>query len=88
MRIKGMVGLEIGTGAGFTRNRTNGSDFLPSLASTLIWRQLQLPGFLQGGHAEQIQTFRGPSCHNTFTARRHTPLYRLKTPSRALSQWC
>jgi hypothetical protein len=33
------------------------------------------------GHAEQIQTFRGPACHTTFTARRHTPLYRLKTPS-------
>ena len=33
------------------------------------------------GHAERIQTFRGPACHTTFTARRHTPLYRLKTPS-------
>jgi hypothetical protein len=33
------------------------------------------------GHAEQIQTFRGPACHTTFTARRNTPLYRLKTPS-------
>ena len=33
------------------------------------------------GHAEQIQTFRGPACHATFSARRHTPLYRLKTPS-------
>ena len=33
------------------------------------------------GCAEQIQTFRGPACHTTFTARRHTPLYRLKTPS-------
>ena len=33
------------------------------------------------GHAEQIQTFRGPACRITFTARRHTPLYRLKTPS-------
>lgn len=33
------------------------------------------------GHAEQIQTFRGLACHTTFTARRHTPLYRLKTPS-------
>jgi hypothetical protein len=25
------------------------------------------------GRAEQIQTFRGPACHTTFTARRHTP---------------
>jgi transposase-like protein len=33
------------------------------------------------GHAEPIQTFRGPACRTTFTARRHTPLYRLKTPS-------
>ena len=29
------------------------------------------------GHAEQIQTFRGPACHITFSARRCTPLYRL-----------
>src|SRR5229473_3132646 len=33
------------------------------------------------GHAERIQTFRGPACRTTFSARRHTPLYRLKTPS-------
>jgi transposase-like protein len=33
------------------------------------------------GLAERIQTFRGPACHTTFTARRHTSLYRLKTPS-------
>jgi hypothetical protein len=33
------------------------------------------------GHVERIQTFRGPACRTTFTARRHTPLYRLKTPS-------
>jgi hypothetical protein len=32
------------------------------------------------GQAEQIQTFRGPACRTTFTARRHTPLYRLKNP--------
>ncbi len=32
------------------------------------------------GQAEQIQTFRCQACHTTFTARRHTPLYRLKTP--------
>jgi hypothetical protein len=33
------------------------------------------------GHAEHIQTFRGPACRTTFSARRDTPLYRLKTPS-------
>ena len=33
------------------------------------------------GCAEQIQTFRGPACRTTFSARRNTPLYRLKTPS-------
>jgi IS1 family transposase/transposase-like protein len=33
------------------------------------------------GHAERIQTFRCQACHTTFTAWRHSPLYRLKTPS-------
>ena len=33
------------------------------------------------GRVEQIQTFRGPTYRTTFTARRDTPLYRLKTPS-------
>jgi transposase-like protein len=33
------------------------------------------------GQAERIQTFRCQACHTTFTARRHTLLYRLKTPS-------
>src|SRR3989440_11408103 len=33
------------------------------------------------GQAERIQTFRCQACRMTFTARRHTPLYRLKTPS-------
>ena len=40
------------------------------------------------GHAEQIQTFRCQACRTTFTSRRNTPLYRLKTPSRAGSPWC
>ncbi len=31
------------------------------------------------GLAERIQTFRCQACGTTFTARRHTPLYRLKT---------
>jgi len=33
------------------------------------------------GHIERIQTFRCQACHSTFSARRNTPLYRLKTPS-------
>jgi len=33
------------------------------------------------GHAERIQTFRCQACHTTFTSRRNTPLYRLKTPA-------
>jgi hypothetical protein len=34
----------------------------------------------QGRH-EPIQTFRCQACGTTFTARRDTPLYRLKTPA-------
>ena len=37
------------------------------------------------GRAERIQTFRGPACHTTFTSRRDTPLYRLKTPSHKIA---
>jgi hypothetical protein len=37
------------------------------------------------GQAERIQTFRGPACHTTFSARRNTPLYRLKTPSQQVA---
>ncbi len=37
------------------------------------------------GHAEQIQTFRCQACRTTFSARRHTPLYRLKTPSQQIA---
>ena len=37
------------------------------------------------GHAEQIQTFRCQACHTTFSARRDTPLYRLKTPSHQIA---
>jgi transposase-like protein len=33
------------------------------------------------GHAEPIQTFRCQACYSTFSARRNTPLYRLKPPS-------
>ncbi len=37
------------------------------------------------GRVERIQTFRCQACHSTFTARRHTPLYRLKTPSHQIA---
>ncbi len=37
------------------------------------------------GLAERIQTFRCQACHTTFTSRRHTPLYRLKTPSHQIA---
>jgi hypothetical protein len=32
-----------------------------------------------------MQTFRGPACRSTFTSRRNTPLYRLKTPSHQIA---
>src|SRR5436305_7194071 len=37
------------------------------------------------GRAERIQTFRCQACHTTFSARRDTPLYRLKTPSQQVA---
>ena len=37
------------------------------------------------GYAEQVQTFRCQACQTTFTARRDTPLYRLKTPSQQVA---
>jgi IS1 family transposase/transposase-like protein len=37
------------------------------------------------GRAEQIQTFRCQACHSTFSARRDTSLYRLKTPSQQVA---
>jgi IS1 family transposase/transposase-like protein len=37
------------------------------------------------GQAEQIQTFRCQKCRTTFSARRDTPLYRLKTPSQQVA---
>ena len=44
-----------------------------------------LVGDGQHGRAERIQTFRCQACHMTCTARRHTPLYRLKTPSHQIA---
>ena len=37
------------------------------------------------GRAEPIQTFRCQACRTTFSARRNTPLYRLKTPSQQVA---
>jgi IS1 family transposase/transposase-like protein len=37
------------------------------------------------GKAEHIQRFRCQACHTTFSARRDTPLYRLKTPSQQVA---
>jgi transposase-like protein len=42
---------------------------------------MRLLGDGSHGQAERIQTFRDPACRMTFSARIHTPLYRLKTPS-------
>jgi transposase-like protein len=47
-----------------------------------------LVGDGEHGLLERIQTFGCQACRTTFTARRPTPLSRLKTPSRAGSQWC
>lgn len=38
------------------------------------------------GKTERIQTFRCQACGSTFSARRDTPLYRLKTPSRRVGE--
>jgi hypothetical protein len=37
------------------------------------------------GRIEPIQTFRCQACRTTFTCRRNTPLYRLKTPSQQVA---
>src|SRR5918998_253886 len=38
------------------------------------------------GKAERIQTFRCQACGTTFTSRRDTPLYRLKTPAQRVGE--
>src|SRR5215472_2261743 len=43
---------------------------------------MRLFGDDKHGRADPIQTFRCQACRTTFSARRDTPLYRLKTPSR------
>ncbi|MDQ5853857.1 MAG: hypothetical protein M3380_17685 [Chloroflexota bacterium] len=40
------------------------------------------------GKGERIQTFRCQACTTTFSARRHTPLYRIKTPPSGLAKCC
>jgi IS1 family transposase len=40
----------------------------------------------KAGEAEPSQTFKCQACSQTFTARRYTPLYRLKTPAGKVSQ--
>jgi transposase-like protein len=44
-------------------------------------REHALVGDGKHGKTEHIQTFRCQACRTTFSARRDTPLYRLKTPS-------
>src|SRR5215469_11065723 len=63
--------------------------------TTLIWPSSPLRtevhthrfGPVDGKHgrAEPIQTFRCQACRTTFSARRNTPLYRLKTPSQQVA---
>jgi hypothetical protein len=48
-------------------------------------RSTRLFGDGKHGRAERIQTFRCQACHSTFSARRNTPLYRLKTPSQQIA---
>jgi hypothetical protein len=45
----------------------------------------RLLGDSKHGQAERVQTFRGPACRTTFSARRDTPLSRLKTPSQQVA---
>ena len=46
---------------------------------------MRLFGDGKHGQAEPIQTLRCQACRPTFTARRDTPLYRLKTPSQQVA---
>ena len=48
-------------------------------------REHALVGDGKHGHAERIQTFRCQACRTTFSARRDTPMYRLKTPSQQVA---
>jgi hypothetical protein len=46
---------------------------------------MRLFGDGKHGQSERIQTLRGRGCHTTFSARRNTPLSRLKTPSHQIA---
>ena len=46
---------------------------------------MRLLGDGKHGRAERIQTFRCQACRTTFSARRDTPLYRLKPPSQQVA---
>src|SRR5262250_2262631 len=48
-------------------------------------RPTRLFGDGKHGRSEPIQTFRCQKCRTTFTARRDTPLYRLKTPAQQVA---
>ena len=48
-------------------------------------RDHALVGDGKHGQAERIQTFRCQACRTTFSARRDTPLYHLKTPSQQVA---
>src|SRR5258708_40244527 len=54
-------------------------------SASLLFTSTRLFGDGKHGQAEQIQPFRGLACHTTFSARRHTPFYRLNTPSQQVA---
>jgi hypothetical protein len=56
-----------------------------STSGSLLLTSMRLFGDGKHGRTEPIQTFRGPACRTTFTCRRNTPLYRLKTPSQQVA---
>jgi len=74
--------LESTPRASLVRTRSARTSATPMLSSTRLF------GDGKHGRAEPIQTFRGPACRTPFSARRDTPLYRLKTPPRAGSPRC
>src|SRR5260221_5051459 len=51
----------------------------------MMLESTRLLGDGKHGCTERMQTFRGPACRSTFTSRRNTPLYRLKTPSHQIA---
>ena len=45
-----------------------------------------LVGYGHHGHSDPIQDFYCQACHRKFSARRHTPLYRLRSPAARVAQ--